>query len=521
MSTLALLDAFRALPTNAARKEALSALADEFSPYEWRQMQALANARSFHFDIIGELPTELAFHVFSYLDIATPFRLQTVSRRWCNVLRSADLFKPRLRDWYDNTLDFEDASYEDCFDKAQAIYRVQTGKFLEVSATRLLHELYHSDSGVEGPNFERIRLVDDFLVDIPYPFRHLRVTNLRTGQYWIAHADGREVISSVAASSQLIAFWTQHRQTCYVFDFTGTRKAKFRLPPFMSGIATCGERTVICGGITNGNIELYLWDLDSSSGKTLRLDQSLFNYHALPDHCLAINLIPNPRSSTCTLFITRTCEARWCGHQNQDLSIHYYNIAFDGQILQNNSFMIPLPGPAILAGATITSIRPINRKGGFLVKVFCRYDHDGHIASFQFDADTQVCNIVEQLTRSSDHTKTACWEDSFYRAEEEILERNAARISLLHWNTGGSNISKDPLFVDEREDLALINSTHAGIVATQLLVNDRFVVMVAMEKTYVFSFAAEAKTTKADEFQVGEVQGERFVLRKVHPKAGS
>lgn len=80
MATPALVDAFRALHTPSARIQALAALADELSPHEWRQLKALASAKSLQRDIVGALPLELAFHVFSYLDIATPFRLQAVSR---------------------------------------------------------------------------------------------------------------------------------------------------------------------------------------------------------------------------------------------------------------------------------------------------------------------------------------------------------------------------------------------------------------------------------------------------------
>ena len=79
MPTPAFVDSFRALHSSSARWAAISALADELSPYEWRQLKALLDARSFQFDIVGSLPPELVFHIFSYLDISTPFRLQTVS----------------------------------------------------------------------------------------------------------------------------------------------------------------------------------------------------------------------------------------------------------------------------------------------------------------------------------------------------------------------------------------------------------------------------------------------------------
>lgn len=192
------------------------------------------------------------------------------------------MLKPALGDWYDRTVAFENATYQDCLREAQLIHRVQTGRFLHVSVTKPLCRLHPHNTRVESPDFEigidRLCLEGDFLIDSPFPFRHLRVTNLHTGQDWRACADGRESISRIDASDQLIAFWTSSRRTCYVFDYEGARKAKFQLPLFMNKIATCRGRTVVCGGTINGCLELYVWDLCSSKGKTLRLEQSLFNH---------------------------------------------------------------------------------------------------------------------------------------------------------------------------------------------------------------------------------------------------
>lgn len=203
-----------------------------------------------------------------------------MSRRWCNLLRSPDLFKPTLRIWCDDTVNLDNANYADCFRVAQCIHRVQSGKLLEVSATKPFCELFVQDEGGNGPDIdpgtERLCLVDDFLIDVPFPFRHLRVTNLRTGQEWRAVADGRESVSRVAASDQLIAFWTSGSRTCYIFDFTGMRRAKLQLPPSLNKIATCRGRIVVCGGTLNGCIELYVWESDSNKGRTIRLEQSMF-----------------------------------------------------------------------------------------------------------------------------------------------------------------------------------------------------------------------------------------------------
>lgn len=102
MAAPAFIHAFKALQTTAARSAAIDALANELSPYEWRQLRALVLAKTFHFDIVASLPPELVFHIFRYLDISTPFRLQTVScAAQCNaspVLHITNLV--RRTAWY-------------------------------------------------------------------------------------------------------------------------------------------------------------------------------------------------------------------------------------------------------------------------------------------------------------------------------------------------------------------------------------------------------------------------------------
>ena len=88
MDTPSLVHAFRALHSSTDRAAAIAALTHELSPYEWRQLHALLDARSFHLDIVGNLPPELVFHIFSHLDISTPFRLQSVSYALqCNAMQ--------------------------------------------------------------------------------------------------------------------------------------------------------------------------------------------------------------------------------------------------------------------------------------------------------------------------------------------------------------------------------------------------------------------------------------------------
>jgi len=79
MEAEALIAAFRRLRTNDSRREAIEALVNELTPYEWRTLHDITAARTFQTDIIGQLPIELVAQVFSYLDTSTPYRLQRVS----------------------------------------------------------------------------------------------------------------------------------------------------------------------------------------------------------------------------------------------------------------------------------------------------------------------------------------------------------------------------------------------------------------------------------------------------------
>ncbi|KAL5422153.1 hypothetical protein PMIN06_011289 [Paraphaeosphaeria minitans] len=349
-------------------------------------------------------------------------RLAQVSRRWYRLLRSTDLLKPALRTWYDNTVPLENATYEDCLRRTHAVHRFRTGRPIEVAAW---------EPALESP--KRIALSEDFFIHVPYPHRQVRLTNLRTGEDWRMATEGRELIDRVYASSELIAFWSQ-AQTCYIFDYSAKQRAKLRLPPSMNKLRAVQERTFICGGVLNQHIELYLWDLDSHQGRTLRLDQPPFDSAITSPQCLDMQLLPNPRSRTFTLFSTDTCEARWCGHQVDSMSIDYYVITFDGQLVQQNRFVIPLTAEVTeFAGASITSIHPIDRKGSYRISVFCRYNHNGCTHMFNFDENLQTFSLPEQETRSAEDVRTAWWKDSFYQIHvRETVQTKSMSFHLDH-----------------------------------------------------------------------------------------
>lgn len=252
--------------------------------------------------------------------------------------------------------------------------------------------------------------------------------------------------------------------------------------------------------------------------------------------CLGIEVLPNPRSKTFTLFSTKTCEARWCGHLVHNMSIDYYVIKFDGQVVQQNTFMIPLPAETTeLAGASITSIHPVDRNGGYRISVFCRYNHDGTTHMFHFDEGTQKFSQPEQQTRSGEDVRTAWWKDSFYQihVRETVQTRSVCfyldhvglrcvcpycsenrRHGLFHgcisWRRLVSlltalvsrllqepsltrNSGQDPKRTSRFHDDALLDDMDGG-TDIALSLNDRFAVVQAFKRLYVFSFAEKAMT---------------------------
>lgn len=78
MANNVLVEAFARLSTSDLKQDALEALIQSLTPYEWRYVQSLTSTRTFQFDIIGRLPVELVAQVLSYLDTSTPWRLQHV-----------------------------------------------------------------------------------------------------------------------------------------------------------------------------------------------------------------------------------------------------------------------------------------------------------------------------------------------------------------------------------------------------------------------------------------------------------
>ena len=76
---------------HAARHAFLNDVVDQLTPWEWRNLLTTLAARSFHYDILGNLPVELVHRVAGYLDGVDIISSRRVSKRWQELLRSEEL----------------------------------------------------------------------------------------------------------------------------------------------------------------------------------------------------------------------------------------------------------------------------------------------------------------------------------------------------------------------------------------------------------------------------------------------
>jgi hypothetical protein len=80
MAASDIVEAFKRISSNSSRAAALDGIIAALSPYEWREVLNKLQEKAFFLDIVASVPSEIVIHVFSYLDILTPFRLQRVRR---------------------------------------------------------------------------------------------------------------------------------------------------------------------------------------------------------------------------------------------------------------------------------------------------------------------------------------------------------------------------------------------------------------------------------------------------------
>lgn len=183
-------------------------LMQDLSSHDWRRIKAVADTKTFQYDIVGELPIELVVIIFrEYLPLAQAFSCQRVSTRWRHVLDSSILLKQIVRPW---------CYVEDIVDDRQLI-RQRAGALTALSQGRSFHQAnldvkldWHYLKG--GELFQSSRRWDfcgDTLAFVAQtqPDK-VKTSNFRTGRTSLIATEGLKHICCLVMTSHVVAFTT-------------------------------------------------------------------------------------------------------------------------------------------------------------------------------------------------------------------------------------------------------------------------------------------------------------------------
>ncbi|KAF2198362.1 hypothetical protein GQ43DRAFT_165117 [Delitschia confertaspora ATCC 74209] len=258
-------EAFTNIPSR--RISALEGILNKLTIDEWRFLKSQVDSKTLCRDIVGSLPLELVTQIFSYLDVATPFRLQRVSKHWNRVLTSPDFLNPRVNSWCtpnDTPLNGEAALQADpyalCTFRAQHQHRFATAS--PFGYLRIPREIDIKNCWLCG---------DHILCTPANQPRHIDLQNLRTGKRWRIRTEGRAQIVKAVLSDQLAVYVTYH-YVCYAFNFITNETRSFRLPKAMFDRLVCRDSLVACSGVVQGKFHISMWDFDTQETKTFVLN---------------------------------------------------------------------------------------------------------------------------------------------------------------------------------------------------------------------------------------------------------
>lgn len=192
-------------------------------------------------------------------------------KQWNHSLRSLDVLKKGLNQWYAGSFNLQNADYALCKQKARAVHNFRNG-----NPTRFF-QIHLSEKVCE------MTLVGNTLIlDTPGNLRSITLLNLNTWEISTVSTDARETLLGFAASDQIVAFRT-YSSVVHVMTLQGEGRKTFRVPHIMylNGI-TCRGRTVAYVGSSHDHIDVYIWDYDTQRTKS-------FNVTRHPSHLFFAN----------------------------------------------------------------------------------------------------------------------------------------------------------------------------------------------------------------------------------------
>jgi len=286
---------FREIASSDHRREVLDTLVNELDPYEWRHVKSRLNERTFEFDIVGALPTELVASIFTYLDLDCLLLYRQVSWRWHGILSSPDVVRPSLAQWY---------SLKDPPLLAAQVLRLEKQDYLKLQTEHLLrfrsakpyyHAVYDIQLSMDwGSTYGWRRRSFDFcgnniawIDESGDPHTNsVRLRNLSTGLERKIVGRGREQLLCLALTEEILAF-TTFSGICYVHELKSSVMRTFRLPSLDLLLFTARGRYVACltipvyqnsnGVVTDdGNTStVVVWNFDDQVSHSFRTPHEL------------------------------------------------------------------------------------------------------------------------------------------------------------------------------------------------------------------------------------------------------
>ncbi|KAL8722306.1 MAG: hypothetical protein Q9225_001211 [Loekoesia sp. 1 TL-2023] len=238
-----------------------------------RELAYHAAAVDFRFDIIGNLPVEVLYMIFAYLEIYQAFQLRRVSKIWLKRLSAPDFVEAILQPWFalgdvDLRMPSNISAEEALAIKAEHVDAFQTGNPFSMTqgewAFRLDDMITHRLSNIDY-SCGRLAWVDE------HPGL-LHVRNLESGHETLHMPPNREKISGIRLSSDIVAAHTASGK-CYVWDCATGAPHSLQLPSaWVIALTTSGKSlAVLHNAEVEERFDITTWHLDTRQTRSFQV----------------------------------------------------------------------------------------------------------------------------------------------------------------------------------------------------------------------------------------------------------
>ena len=212
------------MPANISRR--LKGLVESLTHRQIRQLQSAIEEVDLHCDIIAQAPLEISQIILQYLPLSQIFQARRVSATWRQMLSSAHIVEPLLRDW------FPEGGAHLCLQipKGLSPESITSLKAEHIDAYRSGHAFtYARHAWNSSANYLRPELVayaDGIMAWVDRS--QVKSLNLKTGQEWSFLPETGNEILAIAISSSMVVASTSN--ACYVWTLTTGESHCLRYP---------------------------------------------------------------------------------------------------------------------------------------------------------------------------------------------------------------------------------------------------------------------------------------------------